>query len=71
MLTGTIERLNSAGSFGFIKTEEGQELFFHSSELQGLEFSSLREGQQVEFEVAESSDSSSAVRVRPIKPKGK
>ncbi len=36
---------------GFITPEQGEDLFFHRSELQGVEFDSLRKGQQVEFEV--------------------
>ena len=49
MAKGTIARLMDRG-FGFIKTEEGGDLFFHRNELEGVEFSSLSEGQEVEFE---------------------
>ncbi len=37
MAKGTIARLMDRG-FGFIKTEEGGDLFFHRSELEGVEF---------------------------------
>ena len=53
MPKGTIRRLISDRGFGFIKTEEGKELFFHRNELQGVDFSSLNEKQQVEFEVGQ------------------
>jgi CspA family cold shock protein len=69
MPKGAIKRLISDRGFGFINTEEGKELFFHCIELQGVEFSSLREGQEVEFEVAQGSDGSCAVKVRLVKPK--
>ncbi|MDO9574022.1 MAG: cold shock domain-containing protein, partial [Candidatus Contubernalis sp.] len=46
MAKGTIQKLMERG-YGFIKTEEG-ELFFHSNDLIGVEFNSLREGQEVE-----------------------
>ncbi len=49
MAKGTIARLMDRG-FGFIKTEEGGDLFFHRNELEGVEFNSLSEGQEVEFE---------------------
>jgi CspA family cold shock protein len=53
MPKGMIRRLISDRGFGFIKTEEDKELFFHRNELQGVDFNSLREGQQVEFEVGQ------------------
>ncbi len=51
MPKGTIRRLIADRGFGFIKTERGEDLFFHRSQVQGVDYSSLREGQQVEFEV--------------------
>jgi CspA family cold shock protein len=49
MAKGTIKRLMDRG-FGFIQTAEGTDLFFHRNELEGVEFNSLSEGQEVEFE---------------------
>ena len=54
MAKGTINKLMDRG-FGFIKTEEGTELFFHRNEIEGVEFSSLRAGQEVEFEMGQDS----------------
>ena len=51
MPKGTIRRLIADRGFGFIQTAEGKELFFHRNQLQGVDYSFLREGQQVEFEV--------------------
>ena len=50
MPKGKIKKLLSDKGFGFILTEEGKDLFFHRSELQGLDYSSLKEGQEVEYE---------------------
>jgi CspA family cold shock protein len=63
MQTGTIARLTDKG-FGFIK-RDGQEkdLFFHSNELVGVSFDSLREGDTLTFEVAESPKGPNAVKV--------
>ena len=42
--------------FGFITTGEEKDLFFHRNDLVGVEFASLREGQEVEFEKSQGSD---------------
>ena len=46
MATGTIKRLTDKG-FGFISTGSGNDLFFHSSALEGVSYAELREGQTV------------------------
>ncbi len=51
MTKGTIRRLIADRGYGFIQTEEKGDLFFHLSDLQGVAFESLTEGQQVEFEI--------------------
>ncbi|MFC2067046.1 cold-shock protein [Chloroflexota bacterium] len=64
MAKGTIARLMDRG-FGFIKTEEEGDLFFHRNELEGVEFNNLRAGQEVEFEKSQGRDGrSAAVKVR-------
>jgi len=51
--------------FGFIRTEEETDLFFHRNELEGVEFNSLSEGQEVEFEKGQGRDGRpQAVKVR-------
>ena len=51
-------------------TEQRGNLFFQESELRGVDFSSLREGQEVEFEVGRGRDGrSQAVRVGLAQPK--
>ena len=47
MPKGTIRRLITDRGFGFIQTADGKDLFFHRSELEGVDYSSLREGQEV------------------------
>ena len=66
MQTGTISRLTDKG-FGFIKIEGAQkDLFFHSNELVGVTFDSLREGDKVQFEVGESPKGPNAVKVSKV-----
>ena len=64
MPKGTIRRLMDRG-FGFIKGEEERDLFFHRNDVEGVEFESLREGQEVEFEKGQGRDGRpQAVKVR-------
>ena len=68
MLKGTIRRLMDRG-YGFIKTEQEEDLFFHRNDIEGVEFSSLSEGQEVEFEKGQGRDGRpQAVKVRPVQP---
>ena len=48
MAEGSIKRLTDKG-FGFIRTADGSDLFFHSTGLEGVVFEDLRIGQRVEF----------------------
>ncbi len=50
MPKGTIKLISDRG-FGFIRTAEGKDLFFHRKDLEGVDYDSLREGKEVEFEV--------------------
>ncbi len=55
MPKGTIIKIMDRG-FGFIKPEQGEDLFFHSNDVEGVEFNSLSEGQVVEFENGQGRD---------------
>ena len=69
MTEGTIKKLMDKG-FGFITTGGEEDLFFHSNSLEGVEFNSLREGQEVEFEKGQGRDGRpAAVKVRLAQPK--
>jgi len=58
--------------FGFIKTEDETDLFFHRNDIEGVEFNSLSEGQEVEFERGQGRDGRpAAVKVRLAQPEGK
>ncbi|MCH7529914.1 cold shock domain-containing protein [Patescibacteria group bacterium] len=66
MKKGTIARLMDKG-YGFIKTEDSdKDLFFHSNEVQGTDFNSLKEGDEVEFEVTEGQKGPQAVKVSRV-----
>ena len=51
MATGTIVRIVRDRGFGFIKEDNGNELFFHATGVVGgTPFDNLQEGQQVSYE---------------------
>lgn len=52
MAEGTIKRVTDKG-FGFIDTGSSNDMFFHSSALEGVSFDDLREGQRVSYNVGQ------------------
>jgi cold shock protein len=66
MAQGTIKRLTDRG-FGFIAQQDSdKDLFFHSSELQGVDFNDLKEGDAVTFEVGEGPKGPNATKVEKV-----
>ena len=52
-MTGTVKWFNADKGFGFITSDEGNDVFAHYSQIQKDGFKTLEEGQNVEFEVVE------------------
>jgi len=52
-ITGKVKWFNDAKGFGFIEREGGPDVFVHYSAIQADGFRSLKENDQVEFEVRE------------------
>ena len=63
-MTGTIKTLRAEKGFGFIKGPGGQEYFFHQSAIYGEGINDLREGDRVEFDIADSPKGPRAENVR-------
>ena len=63
MTDGTVKRIVMDKGFGFIRTADGTEYFFHRSSVDGS-FDSLREGQRVTFVVGQSPKGPRAEDVR-------
>jgi cold shock protein len=64
MATGTVKKLVRERGFGFIKRQDGVELFFHKSAFQGGEFDTLTEGQAVEFDIEKGDKGSRAANMK-------
>ncbi|MEX0715216.1 MAG: cold shock domain-containing protein [Planctomycetaceae bacterium] len=64
MAEGTIKKLTAKG-FGFIDLGNGQDLFFHSSNVEGTTYEQLHEGQSVSFTEGRGPKGPRAENVRP------
>jgi CspA family cold shock protein len=66
MPKGTIKKIMDRG-YGFITGEQEGDLFFHRNDLDGVEFNSLSEGQEVEYEQGQGRDGRpQAVKVKLV-----
>jgi CspA family cold shock protein len=65
MSEGTIKTKTDKG-FGFINTGTGKDMFFHSSNVEGAGYDSLREGQKVSYNEGSGPKGPRAENVRPI-----
>lgn len=63
MPEGKIKKLLTDKGFGFIEGD-GNDLFFHHSEVQGTTIEDLAEGQTVEYEIGQGRKGPCAVSVR-------
>ena len=51
MAVGTVKWFNNAKGWGFIRQDEGPDVFVHYSQISGDGFRTLREGQNVSFDL--------------------
>jgi CspA family cold shock protein len=66
MATGTVKWFNAEKGYGFIEREDGDDLFVHYSAIQTSGYSTLEEGQRVEFDIGPGKKGEEAQNVRPI-----
>jgi CspA family cold shock protein len=65
MAEGTIKRLTDRG-FGFIDTGNDEDIFFHSSSLEGVSYDELQEGQRVSYTEGRGPKGPRAENVKPV-----
>ncbi|MGC9356261.1 MAG: cold-shock protein [Anaerolineae bacterium] len=64
--TGVVKWFNPEKGYGFISRQEGEDVFVHYSAIQGFGFKTLEEGQEVEFNVVETSKGLQAENVQAV-----
>ncbi|MBW2553890.1 MAG: cold-shock protein [Deltaproteobacteria bacterium] len=66
MTKGTVKWFNDKKGFGFLSQEDGDDVFVHHTSIQAEGFKTLKEGQEVEFEVQDGPKGPQAVNVREV-----
>jgi CspA family cold shock protein len=66
MSTGSVKWFNDSKGFGFITTDEGNDVFVHYSAIQSDGYKSLKEGDKVEFDVVEGDKGPQAANVTVV-----
>jgi cold shock protein len=61
MNKGTVKFFNATKGFGFITKDDGKDIFFHVTEVQGPE---PQDGDKVQFEVGEGNKGPCALQVK-------
>jgi len=65
-MTGRVKWLSDQKGCEFIEVESGKDVFVHHSSIQGEGFKSLREGDEVEFEISNGPKGPQAANVRVV-----
>ena len=66
MSEGKVKWFNERKGFGFIETDEGNDVFVHFSAIQDSGFKTLQEGQRVSFEVQQGQKGPAASNVKAL-----
>jgi CspA family cold shock protein len=67
MTTGTLKRVVEGRGFGFIGNPSGKDVFFHYTQLDGVDFEALKEGQNVSYRLGLGAKGFEAKDIRPYK----
>jgi CspA family cold shock protein len=66
VFTGTVKWFNEAKGYGFIRRDDGPDLFVHYTNIVGSGFRTLKEDDKVEFEVSEGPKGLQAINVTKV-----
>jgi len=65
-MTGTVKWFNAEKGYGFITTENGEDLFAHFTQIQKDGFKSLEDGEAVSFDVVEGQKGPQAANIQSL-----
>ena len=65
-MLGKVKRFNKLKGFGFITTDDGQDAFFHYSEIVMDGYKTIDEGARVEFDLVEGDRGLQAHNIKKI-----
>jgi len=63
MEKGTVKWFNNAKGYGFITRESGEDLFVHFKSIAGEGYKTLKQGEQVQFDVEQGQKGLQAINV--------
>ena len=66
MSKGKVKWFSNQKGYGFVTTEEGEDVFVHHSSIQGDGYKTLEEGQEVEFEIEKGDKGDKAINVTKL-----
>jgi len=66
MLEGTVKWFNDSKGFGFIKQDNGEDVFVHFTAIQSKGFRTLKEGERVSFEIVDGPKGPAADKVTQL-----
>jgi len=66
MASGSVKWFDDRKGYGFIQQEEGPDVFVHHSGINGAGFKSLREGDNVTFDIEDGNKGPAAVNVTVV-----
>jgi CspA family cold shock protein len=66
MASGTVKWFNDKKGYGFIQSEDGQDIFVHHTGISGSGFKTLKDGDRVTFDITQGTKGPAAVNVTPV-----
>ena len=70
MTTGKIKWFNPTKGYGFIEQEGNKDVFLHASALEEAGISTLKEGEEIEFEIGDNKGKENAINVKKVYDEG-
>ena len=70
MTTGKIKWFNPTKGYGFIEQEGSKDVFLHVSALEKAGISTLKEGENIEFEIGENKGKENAINIKKVYDEG-